>query len=146
VEIEIEAKEFSVIATFVGVIAVILLGVLGWVFTPEGGKILTYTEWQIRKAERAYQQEVRYLQGACDEMVALLEKPLDPLRVQVAADRIAAETVKGNTVVLQPQRDAVLAAANALRNWAMGDSREQAIGAVAEASRKVAEVSGGSLP
>ncbi|MEW6505240.1 MAG: hypothetical protein AB1457_14860 [Chloroflexota bacterium] len=126
--------------------ALILLGVLGWMFTPEGGKVLTYSEWQIRKAERAYHQELQKLQTTCEEMAALLEKPLDPLRVQVAADRILNDLAKGGQAVLQPQRDAVGVAATALRNWAMGDSRERAVEAVAEASRKVAEVSSGSLP
>ncbi len=144
-EIEIDAREFSVVATIVAVIALILLGVLGWLFTPEG-KVLTYSEWQIRKAERAYRQELRQLQKTCEEMTALLDKPLDPLRVQVAADRILNEMAKGGQAVLQPQREAVAAAAQALRNWAMGDNRERAVEAVAEASRRVAEVSGGSLP
>lgn len=145
-EIEIDAREFSVVAAIVAVIALILLGVLGWLFTPEGGKILTYAEWQIHKAERAYRQELRELQKACEEMAALLDRPLDPLRVQVAADRILNEMAKGGQAVLQPQREAVVFAAQALRNWAMGDSRERAVEAVAEASQKVAEVSGGSLP
>lgn len=149
-EIEIDAREFSFVTTIVGVIALILLGVLGWLFTPDSpdlsGKILTYSEWQIRKAERAYQQELRDLQKICEEMAALLDKPLDPLRVQVAADRILNRMAQGGQAVLQPQRDAVTTAAQALRNWAMGDSRERAVEAVAEASRKVAEVSGGSLP
>uniref|UniRef100_A0A7C4L212 Uncharacterized protein n=1 Tax=Bellilinea caldifistulae TaxID=360411 RepID=A0A7C4L212_9CHLR len=145
-EIEIDAREFSVVAAIVAVIALILLGVLGWLFTPEGGKILTYSEWQIHKAERAYRQELRELQKTCEEMAALLDRPLDPLRVQVAADRILNEMAKGGQAVLQPQREAVVFAAQALRNWAMGDSRERAVEAVAEASRKVAEVSGGSLP
>jgi hypothetical protein len=145
-EIEIDAREFSVVAAVVAVIALILLGVLGWLFTPEGGKVLTYAEWQIHKAERAYRQELRDLQKTCEEMAALLDKPLDPLRVQVAADRILNEMAKGGQAVLQPQREAVAAAAQALRNWAMGDSRERAVEAVAEASRRVAEVSGGSLP
>lgn len=145
-EIEIDAREFSVVAAIVAVIALILLGVLGWLFTPEGGKVLTYAEWQIHKAERAYRQELRDLQKTCEEMAALLDKPLDPLRVQVAADRILNEMAKGGQAVLQPQREAVAAAAQALRNWAMGDSRERAVEAVAEASRRVAEVSGGSLP
>ncbi|GIV67094.1 MAG: hypothetical protein KatS3mg047_1487 [Bellilinea sp.] len=145
-EIEIDAREFSVVAAIVAVIALILLGVLGWLFTPEGGKVLTYAEWQIHKAERAYRQELRDLQKTCEEMAALLDRPLDPLRVQVAADRILNEMAKGGQAVLQPQREAVAAAAQALRNWAMGDSRERAVEAVAEASRRVAEVSGGSLP
>ncbi|WP_322793283.1 hypothetical protein [Bellilinea sp.] len=145
-EIEIDAKEFSVVTTIVAVIALILLGVLGWLFTPEGGKVLTYSEWQLHKAEREYQRELRNLQKTCEEMTALLDKPLDALRVQVAADRILNDLEKGGQAVLQPQREAVAAAAQALRNWAMGDSRERAVEAVAEASRKVAEVSDGSLP
>ena len=109
-EIEIEVKEFSIIAT---VIALILLGVLGWLVTPEGGKVLTWQEWQLRKAEQAYRRELQDLQKTCDEMAALLEKPLDPLRVQVAADRILNEVAAGGQPVLQPQRDAVTAAAQA---------------------------------
>jgi len=145
-EIEIDAKGFSVLATIVAGIALILLGVLGWLVTPEGGKVLTYSEWQIRKAERAYRQELRQLQKTCDEMTALLDKPLDPLRVQVAADRILNRMGSGGVAVLQPQRDAVAVAARALREWAMGGSRERAVEAVTQAGIKVAEVSLGSLP
>ena len=140
-EIEIEFKEFSIIAT---VIALILLGVLGWLVTPEGGKVLTWQEWQLRKAEQAYRRELQGLQKTCDEMAALLEKPLDPLRVQVAADRILNEVAEDGQPVLQPQRDAVTAAAQALRNWAMGDSRDAAVAAVTAAIQMVMEVSGGN--
>lgn len=145
-EIEIDAREFSVVAAIVAVIALILLGVLGWLVTPEGGKVLTYSEWQIRKAERAYRMELRQLQKTCEEMTALLDKPLDPLRAQVAADRILNRMARGGVAVLQPQREAVASAAQALREWAMGGSRERAVEAAAQASRKVAEAGGGSLP
>jgi len=145
-EIEVEIKDFSIVAVLVALIALILLGVLGWLFTPPSGGVLTYAEWQLRKQERAYRRELSGLQKTCDEMNALLEKPLDALRVQVAADRILRQTEKGGVAVLQPQRDALAVAAQALHNWALGDSRDAAVAVVAEACRKVAEVSSGSLP
>ncbi len=145
-EIEIDAKGFSSIAVGLALVALILLGALGWTLTPEGGKVLTYAEWQIRKQEQAYRRELRVLQSACEEMTALLDKPLDPLRVQIAAERIGRQMDKGGVAVLQPQREAVAAAAQALHRWALGDSREAAVEAAAAASRKVAEASGGSLP
>lgn len=145
-EIEVEVKDFSIAAAVIALITLILLGVLGWLFTPPDNGVLTYAEWQLRKQEQAYRRELAGLQKTCEEMSALLEKPLQPLRVQVAADRILHRMEKGGLAVLQPQRDAAAAAAQSLHNWALGDSRDAAVSGVAEACRRVAEVSGGSLP
>ncbi|GAP06142.1 hypothetical protein ATHL_00988 [Anaerolinea thermolimosa] len=136
-EIEIEWKGLSSLWIGAAVVVIILLGVLGWMVTPEGGKVLTWEEWQIYRSRREYRRELTELQKACDEMSALLNKPLDPLRVLTVADRLTGTLEKQKQAALDGQRTAVLDAVSALRRWAQGDSREAAVSALENAIRKV---------
>ncbi len=119
---------------------VILLGVLGWMVTPEGGKVLTWEEWQIYRSRQVYDRELRELQSACDEMSDLLNRPLDPLRALTVADRLERTLTKQTQSALDPQREATLKAVSALREWAQGGERENAVRLLDEAVRKVEEV------
>lgn len=134
-EIEIEWKGLSSLWMGVAVVVIALLGVLGWMVTPEGGKVLTLEEWKIYRARQEYRRELRELQRACDEMIALLNKPLDPLRALTVADRLTRTLEKHQQAALEPQRAAVLDAVSALRLWAQGDSRDLAVSALEKAIR-----------
>lgn len=139
-EIEIEWKGLSWLWIGVGVVAVILLGVLGWMVTPEGGKVLTWEEWQIYRSRKEYRRELAELQHACEEMTELLNKPLDPLRALTVADRLNRTLEKHRQEALQPQRAAVLDAISALRGWAQGEKRDAAVSALEQAIHLVEEV------
>lgn len=138
-EIEIDWKGLSSLWIGAAAVAIILLGVLGWMVTPEGDKVLTWEEWQIYRSRQAYQREMKELQKACDEMTELVNKPLDPLRALTVADRLTRTLEKQTQAALEPQRTAALEAVSALRRWAQGESREAAVSALENAIRKVEE-------
>lgn len=138
-EIEIEWKGLSSLWIGVVVVMVILLGVLGWMVTPEGGKVLTWEEWQIYRSKHEYRRELKELQKACDEMSALLQQPLDPLRVLTVTDRLTRALGKQTQAALASPRTAVQEAVLCLRRWAQGESREAAVNALENAIRKVEE-------
>lgn len=138
-EIEIEWKGLSSLWIGAIVVAVILLGVLGWRVTPEGGKVLTWEEWKIYRARQEYRTELKELRQACEEMAGLLNKPLDPLRVLTVTDRLNRTLEKHRQEALQPQREAVLDAVSALRGWAQGERRDTAVSALERAIRLLEE-------
>ncbi len=138
-EIEIEWKGLSALWIGAIVAAVVLLGVLGRAVTPEGGRVLTWEEWQIYRARQEYRRELQELQQACDEMAELLNRPLDPLRVLTVTDRLNRTLEKQRQEALQPQREAVREAVSALRGWAQGDRRDTAVSALEEAIRLLEE-------
>ena len=139
-EIEIEWKGLSSLWIGAIVVVVVLLGVLGWMVTPEGGRVLTWEEWQIYRARQEYRRELQDLQRACEEMAGLVNKPLDPLRVLTVTDRLNRTLEKQRQEALQPQREAVLNAVSALRGWAQGDRRDTAVSALEQAIRLLEEV------
>lgn len=139
-EIEIEWKGLSSLWIGVALVAVILLGVLGWMVTPEGGKVLTWEEWQIYRSRQEYRRELAELQKACEEMTELVNKPLDPLRALTVADRLTRTLEKHQQEALEPQRTAVLEAVSTLRRWAQGESRDVVVSALEQAIRLVEDV------
>lgn len=138
-EIEIEWKGLSALWIGAIVAAVVLLGVLGRAVTPEGGRVLTWEEWQIYRARQEYRRELQDLQRACDEMAELLNRPLDPLRALTVTDRLNRTLEKQRQEALQPQREAVREAVSALRGWAQGDRRDAAVSALERAIRLLEE-------
>lgn len=138
-EIEIEWKGLSALWIGAIVAAVVLLGVLGRAVTPDGGRVLTWEEWQIYRARQEYRRELQELQQACEEMAGLVNKPLDPLRVLTVTDRLNRTLEKQRQEALQPQREAVREAVSALRGWAQGDRRDAAVSALEQAIRLLEE-------
>ncbi len=107
---------------FVALAVALLLAVLGWLgyaYTPAGDKPLTWSEWQVLKAQSAYRSELRQLQAATDTLVALLNKQPDPVRAQLAAESIQRLTGEGQPA-LAFQREKLALAAQAVSDWAVG--------------------------
>ena len=114
----------------IGLAAILLLAGLGWLgytFTPGEDQLLTWSEWQVAKAQRAYQDELGRLQEAVDSLAALLEtqsgglyRP-DPVRAQLVAERIQRLTREGQPALQYP-REKLALAAQAVSDWAVGAS------------------------
>ncbi len=102
--------------------AILLLAGLGWLgytFTPGEDQFLTWSEWQVAKAQRAYQDELGRLQEAVDSLAALLETRPDPVRAQLVAERIQRLTSEGQPALQYP-REKLALAAQAVSDWAVG--------------------------
>ncbi len=102
--------------------AILLLAGLGWlgyVYTPAGDMLLTWTEWQVLKARSAYLGELGELQAAADTLANLVNAPPDPVRAQLAAESIQRLASEGQPA-LQYQREKLALAAQAVSDWAAG--------------------------
>jgi hypothetical protein len=128
-ELELSPNQRSPWAALV-ILAVFLLGWLGYRFTPtiEGeAQLLTWTEWQVLQGERRFQRELQRLQQDADRLTELLNRPPDPVRAQLIAERIV-NTHSNGEASLQHPRELLVEAALAVRDWAVGAaSRETAV-------------------
>lgn len=146
IEIDLKGLKVSNLALVALVVVLLILGIVGYHVTPAGGRVLTWDEWQLIKIRQAYRREVAVLQQAVERLAEAVNRGDDPLRAQMTADRVLRDLDAVTLAVLEPARGAVAGAAQAVRAWALGGDREAALQAVQEASGRVAEVSGGSLP
>lgn len=124
-EIEIPAPAVKTISG-IALAVLILLAALVWFgrsLTPvrngEAG-LLTWEEWQILKVQQAYEKELADLQSMIQELAVLTAAKADPVRGQVLAGRVIEKLAKGGLPALETPRRAILAAAEAVREWSMG--------------------------
>ncbi len=128
---EWKARRYPLILLML-LIAATLVGfvLLGRALTPEGGKVLTWSEWQVLLARRAYDREITRLEKDAAELVDLVNRPADPVLAQIVCSRISAHTVDGE-VSLTQVRAKIAAAAGTVQQWAVGAlSRDDALVAV----------------
>ena len=135
VEVEIEWNEIRGWIYAAAVLLLIGVWLFGYFVTPDGGGLLTMQQWQLRKAARAYRAELDTLQGYCTEIAALIEQGRpDPVRAQVLAGRVQSGLQDGQEA-LREARALVTAAAQALREWSVGQmDYDAAAQAAAEAA------------
>ena len=113
------------------VILLLGLGWLGWSITRVGAdgsaQVLTWTDYQLGKAEKAYQAERETLRGDADTLTGLLSQPTSPspVAVQVTANRILEHTATGVSE-LTDARTALGSAAVVVRDWAVGTADKYA--------------------
>lgn len=111
------------------------LALLGRSVTPQAGGLLTPAEWQMLRDGRAYAQELTHLRGEAEVLTELLNRTPDAVRAGAASERIAQDALEGQPS-LELQRAALMQAAEAVRQWAMGGSeREAAQSALEDAVR-----------
>jgi hypothetical protein len=107
------------------VVSLLGLGWLGWAVTRTGtdgsAQVLTWSDYQLGKAEKAYLTERQTLRDDTDTLTALLsqQKLPSPVAVQVAANRILDHTSSG-VAELADARAALGEAALTVRDWAVG--------------------------
>ena len=141
-EIEIDLKELkpSNLVLILGLLGLIVLGVVGYTVTPQGNRLLTWEDWQVRKAQVTYRREVGVLQTAVERLAQMVNRETpDPLRAQIVAERVLRDLDGVTLEMLTPTRQAVADAALAVQMWAVGGEWTTAREAVERAAQAVAE-------
>jgi hypothetical protein len=142
VEIELDRgagarKVLRAAAVLIAALAVAGLACAGRLATPVDGegraRILTWSDWQEMKAQRAFRAERDRMRRDAEELAGILEARPDPVRAMLVRDRILKEAAMGHPALEQARRK-LRAAAEAVAAWASGGTgREEAVRAVQEA-------------
>jgi hypothetical protein len=128
VEIELDRgagarKVLRAAAVLIAALAVAGLAFAGRLATPVDGegraRILTWSDWQEMKAQRAFRAERDRMRRDAEELARLLEARPDPVRAMLLRDRIRRETAGGHPA-LEASRQALREAAEAVAAWASG--------------------------
>ena len=134
-EFELDFSKKWNLAAWLPALLIILfgLGAMGYFNTPAGNKLLTWSEWQVLQARRAYQSELRLLRQDVQVLSELLQGQPDVVRTQLAAERVTQDTAAGQEA-LASERQAVGFAAQTVHDWAAGTAeRSQAEAALSDA-------------
>lgn len=112
-------------------LALVIFGLVGKPYTVpdlEGYPlVLTWSDWRLFSAERAYRAELQQLRQEADLLIEFLNAAPDPVRAQLTAERIARQYSSG-LPVLEHQRGLLIAAAEDVQSWSVGAvSRDQAV-------------------
>lgn len=138
-EIELDRRLFYALLATIALLAVVGLAALGRPYTPDPARVIGRADWVALQAERRYQEELAHLQQDLAELAGLLQARPDPVRAEMAASRIAQRHVDG-LALLARQREAVVIAAQVVRDWAAGYATyEEAVATVNEAIAIVGE-------
>ncbi len=100
-------------------VALFLIGFLGKAFTPASNTVLSWSEWQIIKVEKEYEQQLSTYQQYAESLSELINETPDPVRAQVVSDQILQNTATGLSALERP-RLGLQEAARAVRQWAIG--------------------------
>lgn len=106
-----------------GIGLALLLGLmfLGRAFTPDGNRLLTWQEWQVRKLRQAYRAERLILLKDVNHLAELLAGGApDPARALVTVQEVRRDLADGKVEALADEREKVAAAAQAVLDWAGG--------------------------
>ncbi len=119
---EIDLSNVEKNGFWAGIGLVLLLGLmfLGRAFTPEGNRLLTWQEWQVRKLQQAYRAERLVLLEDTNRLAELLAGEADPARAQVVVQSVRRNLQAGTVAALADERQRVADAAQAVLDWASG--------------------------
>ncbi len=145
-EIEFSAPEgqnFYLVLTAVILLVVTGLGWLGYGVTrqsPDGrAAVMSWTDYRVIQAEKAYFAERAELRSAVEEIAQLLNKNASPAEAQIHLTRIE-KSIGDGLPELAEARAAVLQAADAVRAWSLGkSSRDEAAEVINYAIELLAE-------
>ncbi len=102
-------------------VALILLLLMGRAVTPDGDRLLTWQEWQVRKLQTAYQAEYRALLAETTRLAELLsDGQPNPARAQVVVQSVRRNLASQKVETLATERNQVAQAAQAVLAWASG--------------------------
>ena len=109
-------------ALWVGLALLVLAGLalLGRYYTLNH-RLLTWQEWQIRKAERLHVSEYSLLCQQTERLSQVLsENNLDPIRAALIAKGVITKSQSVQSPTLKPHVQALLTAAEAITDWGAG--------------------------
>jgi len=144
---DLKLSQNGALFTLIGLLAAILLGVIGWFVLPDG-KVLTWTEWRVFKQQRLYQRELSRLTRDADRLAALLDENIpDPVRGQLVVEQVLADLNVTTHPALKNQVDALLVANDAVYFWVLGTiSKDEAIDLLDEANQMLVYAVEGHKP
>jgi len=119
------------------ILALVGLAVIGARVTPlntDGSpKLISWQDWRLLQAERAYHEEIIVLQDDAVQLATMLETRPSPVAAQILAERIAKHTKSGDASLVT-ERETLLIAALNVRDWAAGTlDRDVAVQSVEDA-------------
>jgi len=119
------------------ILALIGLAAIGALVTPlntDGSpKLISWQDWRLLQAERAYHAELVVLQDDALQLATLLEARPSLVAAQILAERIARHTKSGDAALVTA-RETLLSAALNVRDWAAGTlDRDMAVQSVEDA-------------
>jgi hypothetical protein len=130
IEIDIGDRGYLGVLALLAVV-VVLAGIayLGSTITPpDAPRLISWTDIQVLRMEKAYREELGELQQSLGTMVVMVNAQAEAVRAQVVADEITHLVNRSDLQALEPQRMQMLVAAEALRSWATGvGDREDAV-------------------
>lgn len=101
-------------------VVLITLILLGRSVTGER-RILTWQEWNIRKAERLYQAELRLLREQAVDLASVFQsEPVEPVRAAIVARTVEQKVLSVKSLALEDRKNILLAAAQSVSDWAGG--------------------------
>lgn len=103
-----------------GVAVIVGLMLLGRAFTPEGNRLLTRQEWEVRQLRQAHRAERLALLEDVNRLAELLTGEPDPARAQVVVQSVRRNLQSGRVEALADERRQVADAAQAVLDWASG--------------------------
>lgn len=131
----------AIVAAFV---ALFVLGLIGRSFTRfnESGAplVMGWAEWNVLRAERAYRDELAALHGETDLLAETLAGRPEPVRAHLELERLE-NRFRDGEAALARQRQAIIAAAAAVSDWAGGviplDEAQAALANAVETLRSI---------
>ena len=127
-----EDQSYWVVGALLAFVCVLFgLGVIGHPATPytDAGlaRPLTWTDWQLKKAEKVYLSEVVELRRDAESLAGALNSAPNPVQIQLLTDRVLRSAASG-TPALELARYALSQASLAVRSWSVGSlARDEAI-------------------
>ena len=126
-ELELDFNSERTLWQGLAIVAVILaligLAAIGARVTPlnaDGSpKFISWQDWRLLQAERAYHAELAILQDDAMQLATLLEARPSPVAAQILAERIAKHTKSGDAALVTARERLLIAALN-VRDWATG--------------------------
>jgi len=103
------------------VLIIVMVGItlLGRAITPEPPHILSWTNWQMFKAERRYHREQGNLREDVVILAELLNQRPDPVQTQILAQRMLNDLEDGHPA-LNFQRELIAQATIDVQDWSIG--------------------------
>lgn len=145
-EIEFKAPEEHYFYLVIAAVVLFVLVGLGWLgksvtrLGPDGqGVVMSWTDYRVIQAEKAYVAERAKLRSAVDEIAQLFNADASPVEAQIHLARIE-KSLEGGLPELADARAAVAQAVNAVRACSLGKvSHEEAAGVIRYAADILAE-------